>query len=323
MADADEALLRYFRAYPPSALQASSKDTEVRRTASTIAYRHAASSPPTARAPFKRHPQQPAAADAPLLRTKSAPLEVVQELVPTVVRTRVLLTSNGLSTPSLKFAFWAALAESTGGKSRHEAVMAYVPTAKLAPTNDDEDDDSCDPAEEVQRRAAVLSEQLGLGSVRLVDLAVTQAVDLQLALAGVDCVYVEGGNTFWLLHHLEQSGFRDLIRQLVTEQGVLYVGKSAGAIVTGQTIATALWKGWDDPTVVPDLDTTNPEELEGMGLLPCCVFPHFAARWQGLVQRRRGDLQDDLVCLSDGTGELWVDGVCERVIDEPWLDDLL
>jgi len=70
--------------------------------------------------------------------------------------------------------------------------MAYVPTAKLAPTNDDEDDDSCDPAEEVQRRAAVLSEQLGLGSVRLVDLAVTQAVDLQLALAGVDCVYVEG-----------------------------------------------------------------------------------------------------------------------------------
>jgi hypothetical protein len=60
-----------------------------------------------------------------------------------------------------------------------------------------------------------------------------------------------------------------------------------------------------------------------MGLLPCCVFPHFAARWQGLVQRRRGDLQDDLVCLSDGTGELWVDGVCERVIDEPWLDDLL
>jgi hypothetical protein len=68
-----------------------------------------------------------------------------------------------------------------------------------------------------------------------------------------------GGNTFWLLHHLEQSGFRQLIRQLVMEQGVLYVGKSAGAIVTGQTIATALWKGWDDPTVVPDLDTSNPE----------------------------------------------------------------
>jgi hypothetical protein len=53
------------------------------------------------------------------------------------------------------------------------------------------------------------------------------------------------------------------------------------------------------------------------------VFPHFASRWQGLVQRRRGDLQNDLVCLSDGTGELWVDGVCERVIDEPWADDVL
>ena len=66
--------------------------------------------------------------------------------------------------------------------------MAYVPTAKLAPTNHP----ACHPAHEVQRRAAVLADELGLGSVRLVDLAVTQAVDLQLALTGVDCVYVEG-----------------------------------------------------------------------------------------------------------------------------------
>jgi peptidase E len=44
------------------------------------------------------------------------------------------------------------------------------------------------------------------------------------------------------------------------EQGILYVGKSAGAIVTGQTIATALWKGWDDPTVVEGLlDCSDPK----------------------------------------------------------------
>jgi hypothetical protein len=73
----------------------------------------------------KRHSQL-AAADAPLLRTKSAPLEVGQELVRTVVRTRVLLTSNGLSTPSLKFAFWDALAV------RPRAHACYCPNAAAA-----------------------------------------------------------------------------------------------------------------------------------------------------------------------------------------------
>ena len=34
--------------------------------------------------------------------------------------------------------------------------------------------------------------------------------------------------------------------------GCLYVGASAGAIVAGKSIETALWKGWDDPGVAGD-----------------------------------------------------------------------
>ena len=37
-----------------------------------------------------------------------------------------------------------------------------------------------------------------------------------------------------------------------THTGCLYIGASAGAIVAGKSIETALWKGWDDPAVAGD-----------------------------------------------------------------------
>jgi hypothetical protein len=81
------------------------------------------------------------------------------------------------------------------------------------------------------------------------------------------------------------------------EQSVLYVGKSAGAIVTGQTIATALWKGWDDPSVVPDLDTTNPEV--GRRSLISCVWQERQTLW--FKAKRTGGLHCRLVGGAQAT----------------------
>jgi peptidase E len=66
--------------------------------------------------------------------------------------------------------------------------MAYIPTAKLAPSHKATCGESiC----EVQRRVTQLSTGLGV-QVRVVDLAVTQSQDLEMTLTGVDCLYVEG-----------------------------------------------------------------------------------------------------------------------------------
>ena len=54
------------------------------------------------RTPFKR-------VESLLLRTKSAPEEELEDMLPVVPRTRIFLTSNGLTTPSLKAAFYTAL----------------------------------------------------------------------------------------------------------------------------------------------------------------------------------------------------------------------
>ena len=44
-----------------------------------------------------------------------------------------------------------------------------------------------------------------------------------------------------------------------------YVGVSAGAILAGRTCDTAYWKGWDDPTVVPE-----EERQDSLATWLCC-----------------------------------------------------
>jgi len=85
-------------------------------------------------------------------------------------------------------------------------------------------------------------------------------------LSQADAVWVVGGNTFWLTHWTRQSGLDRVLHELVGERGMPYVGQSAGAILAGVTAGTALWKGWDDPSVCPPPSGLEPQ------------VPHAAAR---------------------------------------------
>lgn len=123
------------------------------------------------------------------------------------------------------------------------------------------------------------------------------------ALENADCVFVDGGNTFWLRAHMES--YMDLLR----DSKAVYVGVSAGAIVAGLTSATALWKGWDDPSVVEPRDWLQDEALS---LVPFSFFPHYTAMWDPLVD----DMADDATWLLhehgafvrlDGTSTYYLD----------------
>jgi len=92
-------------------------------------------------------------------------------------------------------------------------------------------------------------------SVDCIDCAKDDAARLEESIRSASCVWVTGGNTFFLWHHMVQSGTAALIANRVAD-GCLYVGQSAGSIVAGESIETAYWKGWDDPAVVPGADWT-------------------------------------------------------------------
>lgn len=130
------------------------------------------------------------------------------------------------------------------------------------------------------------------------------ASDPLQAIVEADCLLIEGGNTFWLRKCLER--YRDAF----LSSKAVYVGVSAGAIIAGSSVATALWKGWDDPEVAPEWTTAS-----GLHLVHFAIFPHYSREWRSVVDDRKSQFGDDtfvidehgaIVVLEDGTATYYL-----------------
>ncbi len=93
--------------------------------------------------------------------------------------------------------------------------------------------------------------------------------DLISKLGEINVLFIEGGNTTYLLQKCLESGLCELILSLV-ETGVVYIGSSAGSIVAGPTIA---------PFIPEDMKEL-PRGYQilsdrGFGLVPEVVLPHY------------------------------------------------
>jgi dipeptidase E len=92
---------------------------------------------------------------------------------------------------------------------------------------------------------------------------------LHNTLKDYDLIYVQGGNPFYLLHHIRQSGFAHVIDKLLDE-GKWYIGISAGSYVCCPTIEMATWKREVDETYGLNLNN-----LTAMNLVPFLVTVHY------------------------------------------------
>lgn len=112
-------------------------------------------------------------------------------------------------------------------------------------------------------RAALTA--VGFDLVEL-DLTVLSGDALAAAVSGLDALYLAGGNTFALLHHLRRSGLDRLLPQLL-DDGLLYLGASAGAAVAGTDVEPLSLM--DDPSEAPPLESTR-----GLCLVDLVLLPH-------------------------------------------------
>jgi dipeptidase E len=82
-----------------------------------------------------------------------------------------------------------------------------------------------------------------------------------------DFIYVSGGNTFFLLQELKRTGADQVIAEAV-HSGKLYIGESAGAIITAATIEYA--GAMDSVEKAPDL-----ESFDALNLVNFYTVPHY------------------------------------------------
>lgn len=97
------------------------------------------------------------------------------------------------------------------------------------------------------------------------DLTGKTKLEVKQALEGVDIIYVIGGNTYYLLEHIQKTGFTEIVKDKI-KAGAVYIGASAGAVVACPDIGYI--ENLDDPSKADLTDFT------AMKLLDFLIMPH-------------------------------------------------
>src|SRR3989344_1967749 len=191
---------------------------------------------------------------------------------------KLLLTSEGLTTPAKKEEFLKLV-----GKPPSQVSVAFIPTAAIP-----HDDNSW-----IQINKQPLTE-LSIKIVDEVDLKEYENASEKLyaKLKTYDVIWVNGGNTLFLLYWVKKSGLDHVIKKLLDE-GKVYIGVSAGSMLACPTVEVATWKDIDYPTVV-QLENNN-----ALDLVDFFIFVHYEERWRALVEEKKHELSSCLIILRD------------------------
>jgi dipeptidase E len=160
----------------------------------------------------------------------------------------VLLTSTGLEHKTVADKFLSILPKSAG-----ELKILFIPTASRT-------------EEEMFFVRKSLNELLSVGVNN--DNVVWFDPDDETTHRDnteIDCVYVCGGNTFYLLRKLKESGYFTKIQKWAND-GLLYVGASAGSVIATPDINYILCM---------DVNDCGLEDTSGLSFVSASVIPHY------------------------------------------------
>ena len=140
-------------------------------------------------------------------------------------------------------------------------TVTYIPTAGIA-----EDVEGM-----VEEETSTL-ESLGM-TVDVLEVSSASYESIVNSLTKNDVIFVGGGNTFFLLQELRRSGADQILIREV-EKGKLYIGESAGSIITCPDIGYCA--DMDSPEKAPDLT-----DYAGLNLVDFYIVPHIGNKEMG------------------------------------------
>lgn len=184
----------------------------------------------------------------------------------------MLLTSNGLSTPEI-----SGLFREMTGSGRKNVKVLFIPTASRT----EEELVYVRKTYEELLASGVMPEYLTVFDIDkcLEDRSCYDPYEF-------DCMVVCGGNTYYLLSKLKESGFLDLIREAV-ENGVLYVGVSAGSVIASVSIAHISFLDENDIGL---------EDYSALGFVGEQIVPHYETGFDAQL-----DPEGSFLCIRDFT----------------------
>lgn len=162
----------------------------------------------------------------------------------------IILTSAGFGTSALQRDLLRILP-----KEPSKLKVAYVTTAAKVEESKDF----------VERDRKVL---LDLGfPLEEVDVEGQSRATLAKLLGGRDIIFVQGGNTFYLLKQVRKSGFDKVVKDLIG-RGIAYIGVSAGSYIACPTIEMTTWKKHDR-------NRYGVRDFSAMNLVPFLLSVHY------------------------------------------------
>ncbi|MEK7167143.1 MAG: Type 1 glutamine amidotransferase-like domain-containing protein [Patescibacteria group bacterium] len=114
--------------------------------------------------------------------------------------------------------------------------------------------------------------------------------ELKKALRTHDIIYIEGGNTFYLLKAVRDTAFEKVVKEAI-ENGLVYWGVSAGAYIACPSIVMATWSDRFDRCSVTDWTAMN--------LVPFLIKAHYTFDMLKKIKEKSKELQFPLHVLND------------------------
>lgn len=138
-------------------------------------------------------------------------------------------------------------------------------------------------------------DELGIDYVE-VDIDGMDESAVRNAISGKNAIYVEGGNTFYLLKVIRESGFDSAVKDFIANGGV-YIGSSAGAYVACPTIEMSTWKETQK-------DRYGVHDFTALNLVPFLVFAHYTDDLEKVIKGGVENAKYPVKILRDGQSVL-------------------
>lgn len=120
-------------------------------------------------------------------------------------------------------------------------------------------------------------------------------------------IQMEGGNTFYLLKVIRETGFDKILKELL-EEGKVYIGTSAGAYIMCPTIEVSKWGRNADKDF-------GLKDLTALSYIPFVLKVHYKDEFKEQLKENIKTLKYPLRILRDGQGIFCEDGNCKFVGD--------